>query len=363
MRVLFIHTRPYLPQNLGGLETTTFDLCQELAALGHEAAVLCSLGRRDALWLRNRLRGRLTGRAFPKDVYGGSRIYRGYGMERGLAEALADFRPAALVVTAGSEEAFELARVCVNRGLPTFLYFHEVRGLRRVPGIWFPPQLGLFTNSRFTAGVVRELTGRDSVVVPPLVNPEAYRTASSRRFVTMVNPRQIKGGETAIALVAACPDIPFLFVEAWQGSDDYVEALRANAQRFPNLTWRKSTMDMKSIYAETAIMLVPSQWEETWGRVATEAHASGIPVLGRAYAALPESVGPGGLLIDPGAPLEAWVRALRSMWDDSALYETLVTRSREFSARLQVQPRYLAETFIAALQRPSAPTASTDNRP
>jgi len=108
---------------------------------------------------------------------------------------------------------------------------------------------------------------------------------------------------------------------------------------------------------------VPSEWEETWGRVVTEAHAAGIPVLARAYAGLPESVGPGGILMAPDASLEQWTQALRSMWDDHSLYDTLVERTREFSARPEAQPAYLAEAFIAVLRRAPAATPSTDSRP
>lgn len=360
---MFIHSRAFLPQNLGGLETTTFDLCRELALLGHQGGVMCKIAQYDRLWLRNRLLNRLTGRAFPRDSYEGIPVYRGHGHLGGLPQVIEDFRPDALVVAGGSEDTFEFARACVCTGLPSFLYFHELRGLRRMPGVTVPPELGLITNSQYTAGVVRELLGRDSVVIPPLVDRAAYETPTSRRFVTMVNPRKIKGGETALALVKACSDIPFLFVEAWQGGDEYVASLRAAARRIPNLTWRAPTTDMRSIYAETAIMLVPSDWEETWGRVATEAHASGIPVLARAVAGVPEAVGPGGILIAPRAPLEDWVRALRSMWDDAAFYDSLVARVREYSARVEMQPRRLAQEFVAALQSKDAPIPSTGTRP
>ena len=55
-------------------------------------------------------------------------------------------------------------------------------------------------------------------------------------------------------------------------------------------------MDMRSVYRDTKVLLVPSQWLETWGRVATEAQFSGIPVLASRSGALPEAVGPGGIL-------------------------------------------------------------------
>ncbi|MBV9702053.1 MAG: hypothetical protein JO163_04940, partial [Methylobacteriaceae bacterium] len=90
---------------------------------------------------------------------------------------------------------------------------------------------------------------------------------------------------------------------------------------------------------------------------------SGIPVLARAYAALPESVGPGGVLVAADAPTEAWVKALRGMWDDEAYYDTLVARTREFSARAEATPAYLAGKLIASLQAPAPPTPSRGSPP
>src|SRR5690606_33115157 len=114
-------------------------------------------------------------------------------------------------------------------------------------------------------------------VLPPLVEPALYQTPTSRRHVTMINPRQIKGGGIALQIAELCPDIPFVFVEAWTGRDAFVESLRDSAARLPNVTWRRSTPDIRRILRSTRVMLMPSQWEETWGRIATEAHISGIP--------------------------------------------------------------------------------------
>lgn len=44
MRVLFtLSVYPHLPEVIGGLQTTTDDLCSALAAVGVEVAVLCGL--------------------------------------------------------------------------------------------------------------------------------------------------------------------------------------------------------------------------------------------------------------------------------------------------------------------------------
>jgi len=80
---------------------------------------------------------------------------------------------------------------------------------------------------------------------------------------------------------------------------------------------------MKDIYRDTRILLVPSQWEEAFGRVAAEAHFSGIPVVASNRGGLPESVGSGGLLLDPEAPAQVWSDAIRRLWNDEAYWTTV----------------------------------------
>jgi glycosyltransferase involved in cell wall biosynthesis len=48
----------------------------------------------------------------------------------------------------------------------------------------------------------------------------------------------------------------------------------------PNLTVSGPVRNMRDIYAQTKVLVMPSKWEEAWGRVGTEAKFSGIPVVG-----------------------------------------------------------------------------------
>lgn len=313
---------------------------------------MCELGKRDGVWLRNRIASRLAQRRFPRGSYRGATVYRGYDPARGLPEVIEDFRPDCLVVQCCAEAAFALAAECARTRVPTVFYFHELVSARKRGDFTQLDGMPLLANSAYTAQVLHGLLGREAAVVPPLVDAAAYRTATSRSYVTMVNPRKIKGGEIALELARACPDIPFLFLEAWHAEDDFVDKLRAAARGLRNVTWRQATTNMLGVYAGTRILLVPSRWEETWGRVATEAQASGIPVLATGRAALPESVGPGGILVPPDAPIEDWVRALRSLWDDRSLYDTLSARALAFAARPEAQPAQRAAAFIAALSQP-----------
>lgn len=94
-------------------------------------------------------------------------------------------------------------------------------------------------------------------------------------------------------------------------------------------------------------LLVPSIWEEAYGRVATEAQVSGIPVIASNRGGLPEAVGPGSILIDPDAPIEEWVAATKRLWEDSQYYEQLSAAATVYAHRPELSYSYQ----IAAKER------------
>ncbi len=362
MRILFVNQRPYLPQQLGGVEQTTFELVKHLTRSGHEAAVMCGMTRHGAAWLRNRLIAKLSGRAFPQEHYRGTLIYRGYDLSSGLDEVLATFAPDALVIAGNSAVSFQLAAQAARSGLPCVYYAHDIKTLRDLSNPELLDGVTLIANSRCTAGVISQCLHRDSTVLTPLIDREAYRTSGSRRYVTMVNPRRVKGGQIAFELAQACPDIPFVFVEAWTEKEEFVSRLRQAARALANVKWLRPTLRMREVYGATRILLAPSEWEEPWGRVASEAQVSGIPVIASATGGLPEAVGPGGILIEPGAPLAHWVRALRSLWDDASVYAQLSAQARAYSERPEGDPQRQVEVLVEILRSRAAPGALHDPR-
>lgn len=344
LRVLFASTHAYLPQRAGGIESSTHDLCVELSRLGDEPAVLARLDPAGWLALVNRLRRKLPfGPAFPADRRMGYPVYRGWTPLKGAPEAVHRVQPDVVVVQATG--AVPLARAFLELEVPTVLYLRDV---------WFdrlegePPEdpgLMVLANSRFTAGrAMRELSV-ESHVVPPLVRPEAYRTPSRRDRVVFVNPHPFKGVEIAMGLAERRPDVEFLFIESWHLDPDRKAEYHTRASGLPNVEWSGSVTDMREVYGRARVVLVPSTCEEAWGRVATEAQVSGIPVLASNRGGLPESVGKGGILVDPEAPLDVWEGALARMWDDPVTYEQLSEAALEHARRPEIQPRELVARF------------------
>lgn len=347
MKIVLGSGHPYLPQLTGGAQISTHEIAGGLAERGHDIRVLSGLSGDGAVGLRGRVLLKLTGRKLAMDRSCGYPTYRGWFPWEGVDELVTRERPDVVLLQSGRQ--VPVARRFLARGVPVVLFLRNVEfddlggdlgALGPVPAI---------ANSAFTAGRYREAFGLDPVVVHPTFTPERYRTPTDRSRVTFINPRPEKGLQTALALAAACPDIPFDFVEAWNMSAEERRALTGRVAPLRNVTLRPGTEDMRTIYRSSRVVLAPSQWEEAFGRIAAEAHFSAIPVIATRCGGLPEAVGPGGLLVDPEAGIDAWVAALRALWDDAALYDRLSRAAAEHAVRPALDRDTQMDTILQVL--------------
>lgn len=216
----------------------------------------------------------------------------------------------------------------LNTGRPTAVYLHNVE-THQLKGTLVPdPSLLFLANSGFTADRWRALSGVHCAVVPPVVAPERYLAATRGEKVLFVNPAPIKGVELMFTLAALCPDLPFLVVESWNLDPTWQRHCRQRAQALGNIDWLAPTDDMRAVYAQARMLLMPSVWEESFGRTVVEAQLNGLPVLASNRGALPEVVGAGGLTLDPHADVRQWVDALRRLYRDEADVFGLAAQSK-----------------------------------
>lgn len=349
MRVLFAGGNGYYPQFHGGVQSSTHHLVEQLRARGHEASVLASLFGQGMFGLRARAKMKLLRQGAAIDNYPGYPVVRAWFPWEAAGFAVARTRPDVAVVQC--HKSVPLGRALEAEGVPLVVYlrnveFHELGGdLRELKSAAY------IANSSFTAKAYKEKFGFDSVVIPPTIDPEAYATQSTREFVTFINPYPEKGFELALKIAARLSDVPFLFLESWKLDEAHRREIMAAIAPLENVTFANRTSDMRSIYGRTKILLAPSKWEEAWGRVASEAHCSGIPVVGSKRGGLPEAVGPGGAVLDYDAPLENWTDAVERLWRDEQHYQQLSAAARAFSERDEMRPERQFETFFSVLER------------
>jgi glycosyltransferase involved in cell wall biosynthesis len=334
MKILFATSRIYLPEALGGGERDMDALVRGLQHRGHRVEVVSSLAPGLRL-LAYRARRLLSGRRSlaARDLRNGYPTYRAWHwlVPDLLLARLKTFQPD--LVVSQVEADYDIAHTAVQMGVPTLLRFISA-GILKWPSR--PVDNGLLTltsNSTFLQERVQRDLGRSSEVLFPIVDRHQYAVARRRaEFVTLINPVPAKGVDLALAMAALLPHRRFLFVESWRLTPNQRRTLRGQLTKHPNVRLRRSTLDMRRIYARTALLLVPSVCEEAFGRVVLEAHASGIPVLAREIGGLPEALGDGGRLMARNASAREWADCVEKMLDDQDTYELHSKRAYENAA-------------------------------
>jgi glycosyltransferase involved in cell wall biosynthesis len=166
-------------------------------------------------------------------------------------------------------------------------------------------------------------------VLHPIVRPDRYRASGPRSRVLHVGLNQRKGAAITVAIARLRPDIPFTMVRTWEGLRPPPEdaAIIEMAHALPNIEIIPAQRDPKRLYGMARLMLVPSAWDETWGRVVTEAQLNGIPVVASDRGGLPESVGSGGMLLHFEDDPSLWAEAVGRLWDDPVCHADYAARA------------------------------------
>jgi glycosyltransferase involved in cell wall biosynthesis len=140
------------------------------------------------------------------------------------------------------------------------------------------------------------------MVARPAVDPERYKV-SRGKSVTLINLWPDKGADIFYQMAEEFPQVPFVGVIGGYGE----QVIRD----LPNVTIMEHTSDMKKVYGQTKVLLMPSKYE-SYGRVGVEAMASGIPVIAHPTEGLRESLGDAGTFVDRDLPGE-WKKSLSDL--------------------------------------------------
>ena len=344
VRILFASSRAHYPQSVGGAQQTTHCLAAALANAGHAVGVLCGAEGQTLS---------VPDIGLPYAVYHSSAPCDDVG-------AVVDaFHPDIAVVSTG--DPLPLASRFRAFGVPVGLYARDATFDRYGGDLKSAPLAGICAVSQALAGLISKEFDRPASVLPAIIPHDRYFVFTPGRFATFINPVEKKGVEVAFALAENNPDIPFLFVECWPLAAMPRTALMNRARDLGNIDWSGQMLDARKIYSQTRLLLVPSQCFDGAPRVVCEAQTSGIPVLGSDTGGIPECIGDGGMIADPGNITE-WQEKLRLLWDDQALWDRCRAAAMRHAARPAIKPQVVVQVFERTLAEWLAAAGRTCSR-
>jgi glycosyltransferase involved in cell wall biosynthesis len=156
-----------------------------------------------------------------------------------------------------------------------------------------------------------------------------------------------KGVELALEIAALVPKRRFLFVESWPLGEKARRRLREGLKQCSNIAFSGWTHDMKTVYSRTALLLLPSQWEEPFARVILEAQVNGIPVLARDVGGVSEALGDSGLLLPREAAAPDWADEIERLLSNDSYYLMRSAAASANAARPDFDPNHQMGRFLS----------------
>ena len=271
---------------------------------------------------------------------------------RAFDEEIGAFRPDLLIACNGHAMIFEALSRARARNITTSF---AVRGYGYYEARHFKDVHHAFTCSQYLTDVYREKIGLESTPLePPIDWSTVLARSETRAFVTFVHPARHKGlllfARLADMLGRRRPDIPVLVVQSGHTAGSLNSIPGVDFSAYPHIMAAPPVPVPADYFALTRILLVPSVWEEPFGRVAAEAMINAVPPLVGNRGALPHVVGGdfadggGGRVLPVPAwmtdrttrlpaelEVEPWYDAVTSLWDDAELYRAMSARARQIA--------------------------------
>jgi glycosyltransferase involved in cell wall biosynthesis len=262
------------------------------------------------------------------------------------------FRPDQVIACNGHPMVFEALARARRAGITTAF---AVRGYGYYDRRYFEHVDHVFTCSEYLTGVYHDTIGLISTPLePPIDWSTVLAPGESRRFLTFVHPAVHKGlllfARLADMLGSRRPDIPIMVVQSGATAGSLNGIPGFDFSRYPQIVAAPPVLYPADYFGLTRVLLVPSAWDEPFGRVAAESMINAIPPIVSNRGALPQVVGgdytkggggfvvplpewmtSGSLEVPSESDVQPWYERVCSVWDDPALYKSAGQRARRIA--------------------------------
>lgn len=180
----------------------------------------------------------------------------------------------------------------------------------------------IVANSNYLGERYEDYYNIQTEIVYPFVDPDDYQVEDTGEKILHVNPTEEKGINLTLEVAEKMPEKEFIIAGTTKK-----DKIKQKMEELNNVEHLGYVEDMKEAYRQTKVVLVPSKWEEPYGRIPIEAGASGIPTIATPNGGLPESVGNKKLLVD-SEDSENFVEKIREVEEN---YEKFSEKARKNS--------------------------------
>jgi glycosyltransferase involved in cell wall biosynthesis len=269
-----------------------------------------------------------------------------------LGQLLDDFAPDQVIACNGHPMILLGLKAARERAILTV---YSVRGYGYYDRRFFEHVDHVFTCSQHVSDVHFNKVGLLSTPIEPPIDWSAVLAPTdTRAFLTFVNPAPHKGvwlfARLADVLGSRRPDIPIMVVQSGQTAGWLNRMKGIDFTRYPQIMAAPPVPRPAEYFALTRLLLVPSVWDEPFGRVAAEAMINGIPpvvsnrgslpyVVGGDYSAggggfvlpLPDWLQPTVHKLPTAAEVTPWFDAVCTLWDNPDLYAAVAHRAQQIA--------------------------------
>jgi len=231
----------------------------------------------------------------------------------------------------------------------------------------------IISTSKFVKDYVLKHWNRESTIINSLVQIEDYLITKKDFFpfknelIFMFNPLERKGGLVFREIAKQLPSLKFGTVLGWSSLKDKQDSNTFSKEYIKRITESEGSVfdgslpeyvnlddcsnikvfppedNPKKLYEKIKILLIPSQWEEAFGRVAVEAMANGIPVVASNVAGLRDSVADGGILVEKD-DINRWIDEIKRLSSDKGYFSMISKREKDFVKKNYSEDDILKET-------------------
>jgi len=163
----------------------------------------------------------------------------------------------------------------------------------------------IISNSKYMHNLLKKKYGLDSeIIYPEICFSHLDKTAmkkENQKYITFIGGENaMKGYDIVLKIAKKIPDEKFLIVGAYN-------------KKFKkrNILFMPYQKDVMEIYKVSKLILMPSRWNEAFGRVVLEANYLGIPVITSDRGGLPEANNNRELIISDLENIGKWVKKIK----------------------------------------------------